>query len=98
MLLRQEYHSHAVLAARRQLYPPCGHVGTVEFIRDLDQQPGAVTHQLVRANRAAVIEILQDQQALLDDRMGTLPLDMSHETDATGVVFTAGIIKTVAGG
>jgi len=39
-----------------------------------------------------VIEILQDQQALLDNRVAFLPLDVSHKTDTTGIVLICRVI------
>ena len=54
---------------------------------NLDQDAGAVAHQLVGADRAAVVEVLQDQQALLDDRVALVALDVGDEADAAGIVF-----------
>ena len=41
------------------------HLGAVELVGNLDQDAGAVAHQLVGADRAAVVEVLEDLQALL---------------------------------
>jgi hypothetical protein len=37
-----------------------------------------------------VLEVLQDLQALLDDRVAFAILDVDDETDATGVVLVGG--------
>ena len=72
MFLRQEDHAHAVFARRWQLDALRRHLGAVELVRDLDQDAGAVAHQLVGADRAAVVEVGQDAQALLDDAVRAL--------------------------
>ena len=67
-----------------------GHLGAVEFVGDLDQDAGAVAHQLVGADGAAVVEVLEDLQALLDDRVRFLARDVRDEADAAGVVLARG--------
>ena len=67
VLLGQEDHADAVLAGRRQLDALARHLGAVELVGDLDQDAGAVAHQLVGADGAAMVEVLEDLQALLDD-------------------------------
>ena len=65
VLLRQEDHADAVFAGRRQLDALLRHLLAVEAVGDLDQDAGAVAHQLVGADRAAVVEVLEDLQTLL---------------------------------
>ncbi len=95
MLLRQEDHAHAVLAGRRQGHALLGHVFAVELVRDLDQDTGTVAHQRVGADRAAVIQVFQDLQALQDDLMALLALDMSNHADAAGVFFIGGVVHAL---
>jgi hypothetical protein len=40
-------------------------------------------------------QILENLQALLDDRVALLVLDMGDETDAAGIVFIGGVIETL---
>jgi hypothetical protein len=47
------------------------------------------------AHRAAVVEVLQDRQPLLDDRVALAALDVRHEAHAAGVVFVAGVVQTL---
>jgi hypothetical protein len=81
--------SHRLAAAHALL----GHLLAKERIRNLDQDPGAVAHQRVGTDRAPVIQVLQDQQALLDDRVTFLAPDMRYKTDATGVVLVGRVVK-----
>ncbi|EXI75851.1 MAG: hypothetical protein AW07_00779 [Candidatus Accumulibacter sp. SK-11] len=94
-LLRQEHHTHAIVAGRWQLDALARHLGTKEIIGKLDQDPGAVTHQGIGADRAAVIEVLQDQQPLLDDRVTLLAPDLRDETDATCVVLVGRVVEAL---
>ena len=72
------------------------HLGAVELVGDLDQDAGAVAHQLVGADRAAVVEVLQDLQALLDDRVRLSALDVGDEADAAGVVLVDRTVQALA--
>ena len=94
VLLRQEDHADAVLARRGQIDALLGHLGTEELVRDLDQDARAVAHQRVCADRAAVVEVLEDLQTLLDDGMRLLALDVRDEADAAGIVFLGRVIQT----
>jgi hypothetical protein len=67
VLLGQEDHADAVFAGRRQLDALLGHLFAVQRVGQLQQDAGAVAHQLVRAHRAPVIQVLQDLQ-----RLGTM--------------------------
>ena len=67
---------------------PCiGHLGAVEVVGNLDQDAGAVAHQRVGADGAAMVEVLEDLQALLDDRVRLAARDVGDEADAAGVVL-----------
>ena len=52
---------------------------------------------LVRAHRAAMVQVLQDLQALLDDGVAFLALDVGDETDAAGVMFVLGVVQALGG-
>jgi hypothetical protein len=71
------------------------HVLAVELVGDLDQDAGAVAHQRVGADRAAMIQVAQDQQALLDDVVALAALDVGDETHAAGIVFVGRVVQTL---
>ena len=98
VLLGQEDHADAVLTGGRQLDALGRHLGPVELVRDLDEDARAVAHQLVGAHRAAVVEVLEDLQALLDDRVRPAALDVRHEADAAGIVLARGVVQAAGGG
>ncbi len=97
-LLRQEQHADAVFAERRQSHALLGHLCAEKLVGHLEQNAGAITGKRVRAHCAAMVEVLQDLQSLLDDLVGLRTLDVCDETDATGVVFVLGIVQALAGG
>ena len=90
--LGQEYHGHAIFIRRRQRNALRGHVLAVQRIGYLNQDAGAVPHQFIGPHCAAVIQIFQDFQALLDDGMAFPALDVGNETHATGIVLVGGAV------
>ena len=66
-------------------------------VGQLDQDARAVAHQLVGAHRAAVVEVLEDLQTLLDDAVRSLALDVGDEADAAGVAFLARVVEPGGG-
>ncbi len=64
-----------------------------EFVRDLNQDAGAVAGFRIAAAGAAVRQIDQDLDALADDFVRFLPIEIDHKTHPAGVVFVAGIVK-----
>ncbi len=72
-----------------------GHLLAVERVGNLDQDAGAVAHQLVGAHCAAVVEVFEDLQALLDDGVALLALDVGDEADAAGVVLVGAGIQAM---
>ena len=64
-------------------------------LRDLHQDAGAVAHAVVGAGRAAVFQIAQDAQPILDDLVRLAALDVGDEADAAGVLVERRIVKTL---
>ena len=95
VLLGQEDHADAVFAGRRQFDALPGHFLAVQRVGHLDQDAGAVAHQLVGAHGAAMVQVFQDLQPLLDDGVALLALDVRDEADAAGVMLVGGRIQAV---
>jgi hypothetical protein len=96
LLLRQEAHRDGVAPERRQLQPHLVGPVTQQAIGHLDQAAGAVAHQRVGADRAAMVEIDQDFQPAADDLVRLAALDVGHETDPARIVFVAWIVEALA--
>ena len=66
-----------------------------ERVGNLDQDAGAVALQRIGAGRAAMRQVLEDLQALRDDRVRLLALDVGDEAEAAGVVLVRRIVKSL---
>ena len=64
-------------------------------MRDLNQHPRAVARLRVAAAGAAVGQVDQHLDALQDDLVGTVALDVGHEPDAAGIPLQAGIVQSL---
>lgn len=84
------------MAGRRQLDAEPGALLHEEAMRDLGEDAAAVAKLGIGTDRAAMVEIVQDLQALLDDRMGLAVLHVGDEADAAGVLLIGRIIETLA--
>ena len=70
LVLRQEAHGDGVVAGRRQVDAGLARPVAQQGVGRLDQAAGAVADQRIGADRAAMVEIDQDLQALADDVVG----------------------------
>jgi hypothetical protein len=61
----------------------------------LEEHAGAVARVDLAATGAAVIEVLQDLDRLLEDAVRFVPLDVDHEPDAAGVVLELRVVETL---
>jgi hypothetical protein len=65
-----------------------------EFVRNLHQHSGTVTGFEIAADGSPMLQIAQNFDTLFNDVMGFLTVDSDNESDAAGVVFKSGIVKT----
>jgi hypothetical protein len=97
-VLRQVHHPHAVARRSREPEPrPLGLAGQ-EGVRQLQEDAGAVPGVLLGSRRAAVLEVDEDLERLLDDRVRLSTLDVDDEPEATGVVLVPGIVEALGRG
>src|SRR5215471_2866770 len=64
-------------------------------MRNLDKNPGAVTRFGITAARATMCQVNQDLDALEDNVVRFVALDVGHKTNPAGVMFQAGMIKAL---
>ena len=96
-IARHEHVADGVMAGLGQLdLERCGD-RFQEFMRDLHQDAGAVAGQRVSARRAAMGEVLQNLDAMLDDLVARPPLEVGNEADAASIVLALRIIKSLRG-
>ena len=94
---RQEHHADAVLAGRRQREAQLGALAREELVRNLDQDAGAVAGFRIAAAGSAMRQVDQNLDALDDDFVRFLTLDVGNEADSAGIVLMARIVKSLRG-
>ncbi len=92
---RHEQLADGVFAGCRQLEAEFGRLREEELVRDLHQDAGAVAHARIGTDRAAVLEVAQDPQAVFDDLMRLAALDVGDEADAAGILVELGIVEAL---
>ncbi len=94
-ILRHEQHANSVFAAFRQREAELlGFLGK-EFVRNLHKDAGTVAGARIGADCAAVFQVAQDGQRVLDDLVRGLALDVGDEADAAGVLVEPRIVEAL---
>ena len=94
---RQEDGARRIVRLVRQLDAGLRRDGAEEPVGLLQQYAGAVPGQRVRADRAPVVQVQQDLEALLDDAVGLAVLYIDDEADAAAVMLVAGVVESLLG-
>ena len=92
-LRRHEQHADGVCAGSRQREAELRRLPGEERVGNLHQDAGAVAGARVGADRAAMLEIDEDRERILDDLVGLAPLDVGDEADAAGILVERGIVE-----
>ena len=88
----------AVLASGRQREAePCA-LAREKLVRNLDQDAGAVAGFRIAAAGAAMRQVDQDLDALLDDVVRALALDVRDKADTAGIVLVGGVVQALCFG
>ena len=64
-----------------------------KLVRDLHEYPGPVARHSVGTRSASMLEIQQNLETLLDDRVASLTRDVDDGSDSTRVVFPARVVE-----
>ena len=91
----KEDHTHAILARGRQSKTEAPGFPREKGVRDLNQNARPVAGFRIAPACAAVRQVDEDLNPLLDNVVRFLSLDVGHETNAAGIVFMAGMIETL---
>ncbi len=94
LVMRQEDEPGAVLSRGRQR---CRRTRAQERVGHLDKNACAVTGVLLASARAAMFQVDQYLQRLLDDVVRASSFDMHNESHAARIVFGAGAVQTLSG-
>ena len=82
---------------RRQSNPRLARDQFQEFVRGLDEDARAVPGIGLASARAAVIQIQQGLQGLLNDAVGLAALDVGHESHTAGLMLELRVVQTLFG-
>ncbi len=91
---RQEGMADGVMAGLGQIDAEFGGLAREELVRDLHQNAGAVAGARVGADRAAMLEVEQDFQRVVDNLVGFAAFDVGDEADPAGILFQRRIVES----
>ena len=96
-ILRHEQIADCVFARLWQLEADPGRFLDKKLVRNLHQDAGAVAHARIGADRAAMLEVEQNGEAVVDDLVRLASLKIGDEADAAGILVERGIVKAARG-
>ncbi len=94
-ILRHKNHADPIGTNIRQRDPKLLGFFAQKGIRNLDQDAGTIPGERVGTHSAAMRNVAEDFQSSAHDVMAFFPFDMGDEADTAGIVFVAGVIKTL---
>src|SRR5262245_4264241 len=92
-VVREEHHSRAIRSCGWQIEAKPIRFRSQERVGYLNQDTGAIAGVDLGSARAAVLQVGQELQRLVDDGVRAPTFDVDDETDATGVVLERGIVE-----
>ena len=95
LLARHEQLADRVLPRLRQCESELGRLLGEELVRDLRQDAGAIAHARVGADRAAMLQIAENLQAVFDDLVRLAAFDVGDEADAAGILVERGVVEAL---
>ena len=96
-VLRHEHKPHTVLAGLGNLETELLALLLEEGMRHLHQDARSVAGIGLATARAAMVQVAENLEGLLDDLMGLFSFDVHHEADATGCMLKPGIVEALFG-
>jgi hypothetical protein len=94
-VVRHEHRADRVVAGLGQHDVELFGFADEELVRDLHQDARAVAGARIGADRAAMFEVAQDRNRVLDDLVRLAALDVGDEADAAAILVEAGIVEAV---
>ena len=95
VVLREEQHGHAIVALCRQNLAALLSLFAEKMMRNLEQDSGAVAGVLLESGAAAVLQVDQNGQRIVQNLVMTLTVDIGKRADATCIVVEFGAIKAL---
>ena len=95
LLARQEQHGHAVVALVGQKAPALLRLLAEEAVRRLEQDARAVARVALEAHAAAVVEVEEDGERVVEHLVAAHALDVGERADAARVVVELRPVEAV---
>ena len=95
VVLREEQHCHAIVALCRQNLAALLSLFTEKVMRNLEQDASAVAGVLLESRAAAVLQVDQNGQCIVQNLVMALTVDIGKRADATCIVVEFGAIKAL---
>ena len=95
VVLREEQHGHAIVALCRQNLAALLSLFAEKVMRNLKQDAGAVAGVLLESRAAAVLQVDQNGQCIVQNLVMALAVDIGKRADATRIVIEFGAIKAL---
>ena len=95
VVLREEQHGHAIVALCRQNLTALLSLFTEKVMRNLEQDAGAIAGVLLESGAAAVLQVDQNGQCVVQNLVMALAVDIGKRADATCIVVEFGAIKAL---
>ena len=95
VVLREKQHGHAIVALCRQNLAALLSLFAEKVMRNLEQDAGAVAGVLLESGAAAVLQVDQNGQCVVQDLVMALAVDIGKRADATCIVVEFGAIKAL---
>ena len=95
VVLREEQHGHAIVALCRQNLAALLSLFAEKVMRNLKQDAGAVAGVLLESRAAAVLQVDQNGQRIVQNLVMALAVDIGKRADATCIVVEFGAIKAL---
>ena len=95
VVLREEQHGHAIVALCRQNLAALLGLFTEKVMRNLEQDASAVAGVLLESRAAAVLQVDQNGQCVVQNLVMSLTVDIGKRADATCIVVEFGAIKAL---
>ena len=95
VVLREEQHGHAIVALCRQNLAALLGLFAEKMMRNLEQDSGAVAGVLLESGAAAVLQVDQNGQCVVQNLVMALAVDIGKRADATCIVVEFGAIKAL---
>ena len=94
-IARHEQHAHGIFAGLRQAEAEARRFFGEQFVRDLHQNSRAIAGARIGAHGAAMLEVAQDGERILDELVRFASFDVGDEADPAGILIERRVVQAL---